>query len=1270
MITFHLTQISISFLTQAVLALALGLYLISLKDKTRPTIWLAVTMMGTAGFFWGRFFYKSLAPHSALLPYALFVQYLFVPLLVVPIVLFAYQYPFMLPRQQREYKVATIMALLGALVSLIVIIQLAFSQIESDHSLVINLYIVVGNLWVVGVLLRRSVLLDNSKRERPWWATLRQPVGQAARGARAFGLATALIVGATLPSILSEAGLLSRAFGNSIQTVLTLTAVFSFAIIYFNYAPEPTSITAKLVGVTLFTVLAVLGVLGFVVAPFYERAYQNTALPLTPTTIQFTPNAAGSYDVDQTSYQFEPTLGQPLSLKNNRHTEIALPFSFPFFGQTWDSLYVSDNGIVTFDTPFYHRANQFGQQASIAPLLLDLDPSNGDGGVFVDKTAVSVMITWYELPIAGRDEPNTFQLMLHENGRIDISYVTLDPNPIYGTDLLNGPWAVGLQPGIQGHQPGNLRLTDGLPASFREDNAGIIQSYQADFRDYLHQRMLPLAYLVIIVSFLVVAGIPRFFRANLLHPLNALVAGMEQVNDGNLEVNLSVEFNDEIGFVTQSFNGMVTSIKQADQFKDEFLANTSHELRTPLNGIVGLTESLLAGDAGPISSEQARNLEMVATSGRRLASLVHDILDFSQLKHSELELYQQPTDLHTLVQLVLALSEPLVHSKPLKLRNGVPPDLPLAYADENRLQQILHNLVGNAVKFSSEGEVAVVAEIVAPETGGPETDGPKTAVSGAGWLKVSVTDTGIGIAQDRLPYIFTPFVQGDGSTARQYGGTGLGLSITRQLVELHGGRVEVVSEVGKGSCFSFTLPISVAERVESEEKTAVSTPLMALTRPEAYTETALALEATRQADEQLDREIPLATATAGTTFRVLIVDDEPINLQVLKNYLTSQGYQIITADNGPQALQLIADGLNPDLIILDIMMPRMTGYETCQRLRQVFPPQSTPVIMLTARNQVYDLVQGFQAGANDYLTKPFSRDELLTRIRSHLQLAQTTRAYGRFVPSEILRFLNRDSIIDVQLGDQTEQEMTVLFADVRDFTGLSETMTPQQNFHFINTLLSRMGPLVRQHNGFIDKYMGDSIMALFPRNGDDALQAAIAMQQELIQFNQERQALDQRAIRIGIGIHTGSLMLGTIGEVQRMEGTVISDTVNTGARIEDLTKRYGVSTLISSATLQQVADPARYCCRFIDTVQVKGKQGNIDVYELFDTDAQRELKTTLKEQFEAGVQAVAEEAFATAVTHFEQVLSQLPDDRVSQIYLERAKNGSQTAQVSPNRSLP
>ena len=229
--------------------------------------------------------------------------------------------------------------------------------------------------------------------------------------------------------------------------------------------------------------------------------------------------------------------------------------------------------------------------------------------------------------------------------------------------------------------------------------------------------------------------------------------------------------------------------------------------------------------------------------------------------------------------------------------------------------------------------------------------------------------------------------------------------------------------------------------------------------------------------------------------------------------------------------------------------------------------------MLTAKDRVSDLVEGLGVGANDYLTKPVSKNELLARIKTHIELSKINIAYGRFVPREFLRFLERESIVDVRLGDQVLKEMSILFADIRSFTTLSEGMSPEENFNFLNSYLSRVGPVIRNRRGFIDKYIGDAVMALFPESADDALQAAIAIQKEVAIYNRYRQKSGYRAIAIGIGLHRGSLMLGTIGEEQRMESTVISDAVNLASRLEELTKVYGVSILISGAMLLGIEEP-------------------------------------------------------------------------------------------------
>ncbi|MCP4238513.1 MAG: hypothetical protein GY770_33900, partial [Aestuariibacter sp.] len=212
----------------------------------------------------------------------------------------------------------------------------------------------------------------------------------------------------------------------------------------------------------------------------------------------------------------------------------------------------------------------------------------------------------------------------------------------------------------------------------------------------------------------------------------------------------------------------------------------------PLNGITGLAESLIDGVAGEVPAAVKSNLSMIVQSGRRLGHLVGDILDFSRLRHKSLELDPRPLDLRSVVEVVLTLSRSLVGSKELELSADLPADLPAVAADENRLQQILHNLIGNAVKFTESGSVEV------------------SAVTGDEQIVVSVSDTGIGIPAEEQERIFDAFEQADASIEREYGGTGLGLAVTRQLVELHGGELRLESAPGEGSVFSFTLKVAEA----------------------------------------------------------------------------------------------------------------------------------------------------------------------------------------------------------------------------------------------------------------------------------------------------------------------------------------------------------------------------------------------------------------------------------------------------------------------------
>jgi len=750
--------------------------------------------------------------------------------------------------------------------------------------------------------------------------------------------------------------------------------------------------------------------------------------------------------------------------------------------------------------------------------------------------------------------------------------------------------------------------------------------------------------ILLCIAALIVATVIGIFTSRwIVRPILRLNASAKALALGkweHLEVSGASERSDELGELARSFNTMAGQLQESfatlerqnealerlNNLKDEFLANTSHELRTPLNGMIGIAESMMDGAIGQVSELQRKNLLLIVQSGHRLATLVNDILDFSKLRHKTIELQFQAVGLREIVEVVLTLSQPLISNKDLQLVNAIPSDLPPGQADENRLQQILYNLVGNAIKFTEKGSVEISA----------------TVVHGNEQLTITVSDTGIGIPEDKLDQIFESFEQGDGSTAREYGGTGLGLAVTKKLVELHGGSIRVESTVGVGSRFTFTLPVTSGQVAASASDRSYLS---------------CVLRSREEVNESESLKPLIQTNDNSQQFKILMVDDEPVNLQVLINHLSLQNYSLTQASNGAEALTAIEQGLKPDLILLDVMMPRMTGYEVCQKIREKFPANEVPILMLTAKNQVNDLVEGLSIGANDYLTKPISKNELLARIKTHLRLSNLNIAYGRFVPHKFLQLLNKESIVDVSLGENVQQEMSILFSDIRDFTSLSEMMNPEDNFKFINAYLSRMESAIVENNGFIDKYIGDAIMALFSGNADDAVKAGITMLHRLSDYNQHRANSGNVPIKIGIGINTGSLMLGTVGGKNRMDGTVISDAVNLASRLESLTKSYGLSLLISQQTFLGLHDPNEYSIRFIEKVKVKGKSKAVTVFEVFDGDEPKikEVKLATKTIFEEGLLLYQQHLMREAAQRFEEVLRINPMDTVAQIYLARCQ---------------
>ncbi|WP_313894022.1 ATP-binding protein [Psychrobacillus sp.] len=383
-------------------------------------------------------------------------------------------------------------------------------------------------------------------------------------------------------------------------------------------------------------------------------------------------------------------------------------------------------------------------------------------------------------------------------------------------------------------------------------------------------------------------------------------------------------------------------LQQADKFKDEFLANTSHELRNPLHGILNMSQAVLERERGTLEAKSLSDMEVVLSVGRRMSLLLDDLLDATSLKEGGPKLQLKPFFIQTVISGVVDMLQFMMEGKSIRVINGIPDSFPPLFADENRVIQIVFNLLHNAVKYTNEGEITIEGYVKGKNA------------------HIVILDTGIGMDEETMQNVFTPYEQGHHSESVIKGGLGLGLGIAKQLVELHEGTLQAHSTLGTGSEFTFTLPISDAPIANDVSASDDSVKLV-------VAETLSQLEA----QQELVDDLP----------RILVVDDDPINLQVINSILSSDHYEILTVTSGEKALVAL-HAKEWDLVISDVMMPQMSGYELTQKIRKIFSMTELPVLLLTARSQSTDIEKGFLSGANDYVTKPVDALELRSRVRT------------------------------------------------------------------------------------------------------------------------------------------------------------------------------------------------------------------------------------------------------------------------------------------------
>lgn len=580
------------------------------------------------------------------------------------------------------------------------------------------------------------------------------------------------------------------------------------------------------------------------------------------------------------------------------------------------------------------------------------------------------------------------------------------------------------------------------------------------------------------------------------------------------------------------------SLRQLDRAKTEFFANVNHELRTPLTLIVGCFRSLgrsgLPAQTQPLVDAGLRNAS-------RLLVLINELLDLSRLEFRHDAVRKRVVDLGQLVRQVAANFQ-TPDDGALQLRGAEAPVL--AELDGSLIKKVVYNLLSNAFKFTAPSTRRVVLSLEASEDR----------------VLIQVADNGIGIAQSDTQRIFQRFTQLEGASTRRFEGTGIGLSLVKQVAEQHGGAVTVTSEVGRGSLFTVSLPRGHPAGPPAD---VADDEMVDLLR--------------RSIRERPANHAPLPQANVGAP-TLLVAEDNP-DLRDYLHRVLSPRFRVFVAAEGAEALEK-AKELQPELILTDLMMPRVDGRELLRSVRADPRLRDTPVVFLTARDAVEARVEALEAGADDYLPKPFSEEELLARVENLLQARRQTREVRQLNvrlearieeqmaelvrTGELARFLPRPVADALQNGDAgaerlDKRDVTVLFVDLVGFTPLTDRLPPDTLVPLLNDFLREMTAAAVEHEGTVDKFVGDAVMVIFGAPTTMSLQAqalsalrcAGRMLERMIDLNVRwRRRGIAEELHIRIGINTGPGTVGVFGSDHLKSYTAVGSVVNVAARLQ------------------------------------------------------------------------------------------------------------------------
>jgi PAS domain S-box-containing protein len=591
----NLDSCSIIRLATFILSLTIAVYLLARQGKTPATLFLGLTFCGAAIFhlsslleFAGYHYWQPLSFKNLAVP---LLQDIGPSLAMVSLTAFTYTFPRPAPAQKREYRLtmAAVLFIASAMLVLTVFnfifLERRLSYFRFTMTYYTLLYATIGGqvVLIVFLLLRKAVLLSAGKT-RTWPARLLAPHGKDARTVRSLAGIMLLLIAAIASYVFLTYGFLSLPVATYCIWLAFLLFYFGFVVTYLNHTTESSTLQVKLVGLTLIPVLGILGLVALFVGKSTESDYPPLAELPGHRTILFSPNRFASYDIQAVPLRFDPELGEKLDVAYGGRNRLEMGFAFPFFGRRYTLIHVLHSPMIYLGERIEENGwGGYRPNPAIAPMLLNLNPASG-GGIFVKAAPRAWTATWYRLPELGFANSNTVQLVLYDDGSFAMSFAELNPEGRYGSVLMYnfttatttgrhpgsrgravafGPKLTGVHPGGAGVPLKALDFVRDLPYSSRGPEV-LFQSYEEDYLSYLHRRIAVLAVLLIAASLFSVFFLPVLFRTNLIKPLRALYEGMRKAESGDLEVKVSPQYHDEIGFLAYSFNRMLEAIRKAE----------------------------------------------------------------------------------------------------------------------------------------------------------------------------------------------------------------------------------------------------------------------------------------------------------------------------------------------------------------------------------------------------------------------------------------------------------------------------------------------------------------------------------------------------------------------------------------------------------------------------------------------------------------------------------------------------------------------------------